>query len=356
MRKSFFIALLLSGLFAPSAFSQSSSRQLQPVTPYGSGITAPPEPHPQKAGHQDEKREVIKSPDMNWLKNKFYDVKYGSVSPTQTLDIYLPNEGSKPYPVIVEIHGGGFMLKMIDSKSPYDVQVAEAGTRRGYAVVCVNYRLSGEARFPRAVNDMKAIIRFIRANAKKYNFDPDRIISWGGSAGGNLAAMLGTTGNVDDLNGDNTENLKYRSNVQAVVDWYGPCDFLRYDDQFKASGKTEASSKSVFSPTSSETLYIGQDLKKDTAFTERANPETYIPTMKKGDAPYFIIQHGTDDNNIPTVQSVNFANKLRAHLGNDMVHLDLVPGASHADPVFTTLSNLDKVFNLLDTYFRAKQK
>lgn len=350
MRKTFFIAMLLSGLFAPSAFSQRSSHQLQPVTPTGSGIFDFPTPPP--AG-QDEAtlRATIKAPDMSWLKNKYYDVKYGSVSPTQTLDIYLPNEGTKPYPVVVEIHGGAFMLKYLTSKAPYDVEVANAGTRRGYAVVCVNYRLSGEARFPRAVNDMKAIVRFVRANAKKYNFDPNRIIAWGGSAGGNLAAMLGTTGHVDDLNGDNTENLQYPSNVQAVVDWFGPCDFLRYDDQFAASGKVTPAG-SVFSPTSGETLYIGQDLKRDTAFTERANPETYIPTMQTADAPYFIIQHGTEDLNIPTVQSVNLASKLRAKLGDDKVYLELLPGAQHSDPAFSTPANFEKVFNLLDKYFK----
>jgi hypothetical protein len=161
--------------------------------------------------------------------------------------------------------------------------------------------------------------------------------------------LLGTSGNVRNLDGDNKENLEYSSSVQAVVDWFGPCDFLKYDAQFKKSGKVTPFG-SVFSPTSGETLYIGQKLTKDTKFTELANPETYIPTMNKANAPYFIIQHGTDDLNIPTVQSVNLANKLKAKLGKDKVYLELIPGAHHGDPAFSTQSNFEKVFKLLDAH------
>jgi hypothetical protein len=105
------------------------------------------------------------------IKRKFLNVPYGHISKTQYVDIYLPDKKStKPYPVIVAIHGGAFFMG--DAKMENDITPMLAGLKRGYAVVSVNYRLSGEATFPRAVNDVKAAVRFVRANAKKYNFDP----------------------------------------------------------------------------------------------------------------------------------------------------------------------------------------
>jgi acetyl esterase/lipase len=349
MMKKFILCLLATNAMFFSAMAQNDVPQLEPVTPTGSGIFAfPGKPVlPKGPDGKPVKLGPRPAPNMDYVKQKFYDVKYGSVSPTQTCDIYLPNDAKGPVPVIVDLHGGAFMLKFITSKDASEVEVANAGVKHGYAVVCANYRLSGEARFPRAFNDAKAVVRFVRANAKKYNFDPNKIVAWGGSAGGNLAALLGTTGNVKNLDGDNKENLDYPSNVQAVVDWFGPCDFLKYDDQFKASGKVTPFG-SVFSPMSGETLYIGQPLKKNKKFTEMANPETYIPTMDKATAPFFVIQHGKEDLNIPTIQSVNLANKLKAKLGNDRVYLELIPGARHGDPAFSTDANFEKVFKMLD--------
>jgi acetyl esterase/lipase len=345
---------MASGAMLLSACAQKPVTQLEPVSPKGSGIydfPGPPMPPMGSKGKGAPMMDKRVAPNLDYIKTKFMDVKYGSVSPTQTCDIYLPNDVKTPVPVIIDIHGGAFMLKKITSKDINELEVVNAGVKHGYAVVSMNYRLSGEARFPRAVNDVKAVVRFIRANAKKYNIDPDKVIAWGGSAGGNLSALLGTTGDVKNLDGDNKENMDYPSNVQAVVDWFGPCDFLKYDDQFKASGKVTPFG-SVFSPTSGETLYIGQDLRKDKKFTELANPETYIANMDKATAPYFIIQHGTDDLNIPTIQSVNLANKLKAKLGADKVYLELIPGAHHGDPAFSKPDNFEKVFKLLKEHLK----
>lgn len=328
-----------------SANAQTARRvqQLEPVTPHGSGIFSlgPKGQKPPKDVVEQMAPHTAKSPN---LRAKYLNVPYASVSKTQTLDVYLP-KGEGPFPVIVDVHGGAFMVG--SSRDIYEIQVVDAGIDHGYAVVSVNYRMSGEARFPRAVNDVKAAVRFVRANAKKYNINPDKIVAWGGSAGGNLVAMLGTTGNVDYLNGDNTENLNYSSAVQAVVDWFGPCDFLKYDEQFKLEG-IHPLFGSVFQARSPETLYIGQNLRKDPAFTEKANPETYINTMDPKTAPYFFIQHGTADQNIPYQQSIDLANDLIAKIGTSKVYLGLILGARHGDPAFSTPGNFEKVFNFLN--------
>ncbi len=105
------------------------------------------------------------------VKRKFLDIPYASLSPAQKLDIYLPDEGEGPFPVIVWIHGGAFMG---GDKADLQVLPSLEGLKRGYAVVAINYRLSGEARFPALVHDAKAAIRWIRANAQIYHFDPEQ--------------------------------------------------------------------------------------------------------------------------------------------------------------------------------------
>ncbi len=120
------------------------------------------------------------------IKNKFTDVAYANKSETQKLDIYLPNEGNAPFPVIIALHGGGFYE---GNKSSEHIASVLPCLNHGYAVVTVNYRLNGEAKFPAAINDAKASIRFIKVNAAEYNLNPNKIALWGTSAGGNLAAL-----------------------------------------------------------------------------------------------------------------------------------------------------------------------
>jgi len=342
------IVIIMIAILIFSFVSKGQQRniipQLEPVTSLGSGIFSlvPPK------GHKLPKNEipVLAGPaTTSHIRTKYLEVPYSTLSKTQKADIYLPNDGQGPFPVIIDIHGGAFMMG--DSRTPYDIAIINAGVGHGYAVVSVNYRMSGEARFPRAVNDVKAAVRFVKANAQKYNFNADKIVAWGNSAGGNLAAMLGTTGNVKNLNGDVTENLEFSSAVQAVVDWFGPCDFTKFDEQFQASG-IHTPFGSVLSDTSPESLYIGQNVKKDVMFTEKANPKTYIGSMDTKTAPYFFIEHGNIDQNIPTVQSIDLANALKAQIGANKVSFEILQGSIHADPSFFTPENFTKAFNFLD--------
>ena len=134
--------------------------------------------------------------DTSHIRRKFLDVPYADLSPAQKLDIYLPDEGDGPFPVIISIHGGAFMGC---DKADLQVLPMLEGLKRGYAVVAINYRLSGEAQFPALVHDAKAAVRWIRANAQRYGFDPSRIAAWGGSAGGYQASMLGVSAGIPEL-------------------------------------------------------------------------------------------------------------------------------------------------------------
>ena len=163
----------------------------------------------------------LKEADVSGIKTKYIDLPYATLSESQKLDIYLP-DGKGPFPVILSIHGGGFM---VGDKGDGQVEPMLRGLKQGYAVVAINYRLSGEAIWPAQIYDCKAAVRWIKANAQKYNLDADHIVAWGGSAGGHLSSLLGTSAGVEKLEGAELGNAGQSSRIQAVIDWFGPTRF-----------------------------------------------------------------------------------------------------------------------------------
>jgi len=279
--------------------------------------------------------------DTTHVRRKFLDVPYASLSPAQKLDIYLPDEGDGPFPVIVSIHGGAFMGC---DKADLQVLPMIEGLKRGYAVVAINYRLSGEAQFPALVHDAKAAVRWIRANAQRYGFDPGRIAAWGGSAGGYQASMLGVSADIAALEDLSLGNPNQPSDVQAVVSWYGPTDFLKMDEQLAASGFSPPPDQRHGNADSPESLLLGRKITEIPERVPTSNPETYV----RRNAPPFLLQHGTHDVVVPVQQSIQFAAKLRQALGEDRVTLELLDGAGHADPRFEDAENVAKILDFLD--------
>ncbi len=272
------------------------------------------------------------------------DVAYATVSDRNKLDIYLPEEGNKPYPVIVGIHGGAFWSGDKQGES----FIYKNGLQRGYAVVCINYRLSQEAKFPAQIHDVKAAIRWVRANADVYGFDPERIAVWGTSAGGYLAALAGTSGDVDGLEDKSMGYPDQRSRVQAVVDWYGPTDFLLMDQQDRETGTTPVMGLYHDDPKSPESLLMGAPIQDIPAQVRLANPETYISP----DDPPFFIQHGLADDYVPWKQSDGLARKLQQVIGQERVSLHLWEGVGHGTGEFFTPENYAKSLDFLDEVFK----
>jgi acetyl esterase/lipase len=279
-----------------------------------------------------------KDADISWIKNKHLDIAYSDESISQKLDIYLPDTFFGKLPVIVSIHGGAFMF---GDKADGQVVPMLEGVRRGYAVISINYRLSEESKFPSQINDVKTAIRWIKANAEKYQLDSTKIALWGGSAGGNLAALAGTSGGDKAFENPKMNHPDISDKVLAVVDWYGPINFSMMDEQFKASGKGQANHSQINSP---ESKLLGKQLSDIPALVSKANPETYISL----DDPHFFIQHGTEDKNVPAEQSINFYHKLSSVLGQDKVTFELLEGAGHGGEQFESKENLDKIFKFLD--------
>ncbi len=278
---------------------------------------------------------------------EWLNIPYAYKSSAEKLDIYLPNTGKGPFPVIVAIHGGGFVT---GDKHTGEVNPELEGLNRGYAVVCINYRLSKQGKWPAQIYDAKAAIRFIRANATKYNLNPKKIAAWGDSTGGNIASLLGTTGGVGSTEDLTLGNANQSSRVEAVVDWFGPINFSTMDAENKASGikskvKTVLKHGTADSP---ESKVMGTNITMIPNLVKFANPETYIT---KDDSPFFI-EHGTLDSKVPVQQSVNFAADLEKVIGIKNVTLTIFQGAGHGGSQFKTAGNMNKTFEFLDKYLK----
>ncbi|HZK80995.1 MAG TPA: alpha/beta hydrolase [Humisphaera sp.] len=258
--------------------------------------------------------------------------------PAQRLDLYLPEAPSdKPLPIIVYIHGGGWWA---GSKAGCP---AIFYVPHGYAAAGVEYRFSTKAVFPAQIQDCQAAIRWIRANSKKYNIDPNHIGVWGGSAGGHLVALLGTSGGkkaFSPIGGNDDQSDR----VEAVCDEFGPGDFTTVMAQ-AAEDKT----KNIFKFNSSKDPYsslIGVSLVDNKEKTDAVSPVHYVSK----DNPPFLILHGTHDALVPFAQSVELADALKA----DGVHVLLqpLPGAGHGGAAF----NLPAVQTLTRNFFDKNLK
>ena len=211
-------------------------------------------------------------------------------NPRQQLDILLPKKrtSDKPLPVVAFIHGGGWRN---GDKAGGRRRVAPFVESGQFVGVSIGYRLSGEATWPAQIHDCKAAIRWLKANAGSLGIDPDRIGVMGSSAGGHLVAMLGTSGDVADLEGKLGSHTSISSRVACVVDEFGPTNFLTMNDF--------PSRIDHLSATSPESLLIGGQITEHKHKVRHASSLTYV---SKDDHPFLIV-HGTNDPLVPYNQS-----------------------------------------------------
>jgi acetyl esterase/lipase len=247
----------------------------------------------------------------------------------QQLDIYLPanyQEVTK-LPVLVWIHGGGWMqgskddVKMILSLMP-----GKNFIDQGYVCVGINYRFFGQSTLANIIEDCKTAIRWLRANAKTYNLDPDRIGVWGASAGGHLAAMIGTSPHKKEL--EVGENLDQSSAVQAVCDIFGPTDFTRHSSE---------PSQPIGGAFDAAVRLLGGTAEQ----RELVSPIYHITK----DCPPFLIIHGTEDKLVSVDQSTRFYDALKkAGIEADII---IMEGVGH-DTGIATPETMKKVTEFFD--------
>lgn len=241
---------------------------------------------------------------------------------TLELDLYLP-ETDEPSPLVVWIHGGGWLVNT--RKSSPDLRRYFAS--RGYAMATISHRLSEipegidpvispdpdnptpRATFPAHIVDVKAAIRWLRAHADEYGLDPANVAVWGSSSGAHLATLAGTAADVTEIAGDvypdetveKTVAPDRSGRVQAVIARYPPTDFLLMDEQLDGEGFPHNA------PNSPESLLVGGQITEHEDRVERANPLTYVSP----DDPPFLISHGRADTTVPYEQSVLLYDALR---------------------------------------------
>jgi acetyl esterase/lipase len=247
----------------------------------------------------------------------------------QKLDLYLPEKADGALPVVVWIHGGAWRAGSKD-RCPAVFLVP-----KGYAVASINYRLSQHAVFPAQIEDCKAAIRWLRANAKKYHLDPKRVGVWGASAGGHLVALLGTTGNMKGLEGKG--NLDQSSKVQCVVDWFGPTDFRN-------------APRGSDNPNSPVTQLLGGPASKEKEKAAQASPLAHV---HKG-CPPFLIMHGDQDKTVALAQSEKLAEALKK--ADVPVKLVVLKGDGHGGPQFRNEESRKRIEAFFDKYLKESTK
>ena len=250
---------------------------------------------------------------------------YGYTQEDLKMDIVLPKhaEGHAPMPAILWLCGGAFCVVDRSVWMPQMMDLA----RRGYVVASVNYRTSNAVTFPEPLRDVKAAVRFLRANAKEFCIDPDRIAAMGESAGGTLASLLGTTANRPEFMPRALPGVS--DAVQAVVDFYGLVDMN--------TALGESADPNVADWTM--TAFLG-GLSEDKL--DRASAINYVSP----DTPPFLILHGTKDITVAMENSENFYERLqREGVPADFYQLE---GAAHGDDMFYQ----EEVFDIIDDFLK----
>jgi acetyl esterase/lipase len=260
----------------------------------------------------------------------YTDIANGFARSHLKMDLLRP-VSTTPTPAIVFVSGNGW--RSVD-KAALIPQLAPFA-KAGYLVAAIEYRIIGEATFPEPLKDVKTAIRFLRANATRYNINPDRIGIWGNSAGGQLAAMAAVTGDMPEFGNDKWPG--HSSAVQAVATWYGAFDLST------TTGQAPDSYLYV------ENAHMGFNV-RDPANADKvrkANPQTYIsPTT-----PPFMLVHGTDDPQVPFRQSEMMHDSLKA--ANIEATLIRVQGAGHS---FGQVSSNPEVMSAMQAFFDKQLK
>lgn len=259
---------------------------------------------------------------FTFSQSSFKDIVYAKTEKRDLLlDIYLPEKTVSPY-LVVWVHGGAWHS---GSKENPPMGLVKLGC----AMASVDYRLSIEAPMPAMVQDIKAAIRFLRGNAKKYGYRSDQIIIWGSSAGGHLAALVGTTNGNEKLEGNLGDYKNQSSDVSAVIDFYGPTNFMTILQQSTPHGV------SVRAPALA--LLLGKPVEQVPEFAKLTSP---VYQVDPSDPPMFIA-HGDQDVQVPVNQSLEL--KAAYEKNNVKVQLEIVSGAGHGNEDYYTDAFMEKV-------------
>lgn len=252
------------------------------------------------------------------------------------MDIYLPTkQQSEPYPVLIWIHGGAWFRGSKERTIPQNGNLVSKLTEEGYAVVALNYSLSGQAQFPAPIQDINDAINFLYDNGEQFNIEASRVGMMGRSAGGHLAALISASNNDKDTKFYDKGNApKYK--VAVVVDFFGVSNLEALTGN---SGKVDHDA-----PDAAEAKLLGDSPRNRPDLARWASPTTYIDN----DSPPFILFHGDNDQIVPASQSELLKAELDRHgVTNELF---IQEGATHGDPIFDTDQYVDEVVAFIKQY------
>ncbi|HEX2061121.1 MAG TPA: alpha/beta hydrolase [Thermoanaerobaculia bacterium] len=279
---------------------------------------------------------LLATPAMAGTFTTYEALEYASPGGTRLLmDLRVP-DGAGPHPVILYLHSGAW----ITGNRFGGPAIRQAS--RGYAVASIEYRLAPQHIWPAQIEDAKAAVRWLRANAARFRLDPERVGVFGASAGGHIGAVLGTSGGVESLEGLGHGNPQFSSRVKVVVDLYGPTDLLRIEED-----KLPCIPLNGNDPRMPPSLLMGCPIQQCKEWTRTASPMTYATP----DDPPFLIMHGMLDCLVPYKQSVQLHEKLEA-TGVDS-RLILIPKGDHGGKAFDEEKYEKAVDDFLDRFLRG---
>ncbi|WP_402463335.1 alpha/beta hydrolase fold domain-containing protein [Isoptericola aurantiacus] len=258
------------------------------------------------------------------------DVAYASDSPSQRLDLWLPADATTgpELPAVLFVHGGGWYYGSRTMAAPKVAPLVEAG----FVVASLDYRLSAEAPFPAAVDDVSAAVRFLRSVPE---IDADRVVLWGESAGANIACVVGALAGrvapweVPDGGAPEDGEPAVTPRVAAVVDWYGPTDLALMDSHAEEIGCAPSSHSADDSP---ESRYLGSPLRTAPDLAAQAGPLVHLESAGEAPLPAFAIAHGTADCTVAPGQAQLLVDALERR--GESPWVTWLDGAEHSDTRF----------------------
>ena len=266
---------------------------------------------------------------------KTADIVYAIVDGRELgLDIYMPTGVDNP-PLLVWIHGGRWLHRTKENINTL------ALTEEGFAIASVDFRLSVDAPFPAQIHDIKAAIRFLRANAGAYGYDATRIAVHGRSSGGHLTALVGVTNGVKELEGELGSHLDVSSNVQAAVSYFGASNLTTIMDQSTPFGV------SLRGPALA--LLLGGPLESTTELARLASPVFHVDSTD----PPLLLLHGDQDPQMPINQAHELHGVYEAH--GLPVQFEVVHGAKHGTPEFFDAERTALVAAFLKEHLRSER-
>lgn len=264
-----------------------------------------------------------------------YTAPDGSMRP---FDLYYPERGEGPFPLIVNISGGGWYYG-----HPSSIHLGRAvhtATARGYALASIACTSSREKKFPYQVQEVRCVLRHLRAHAGELALDPGFFALWSSSSGAHLSLLAALTPNDPYFDSEPDSNVSAR--VDAVAAVYPCCRLDASVEDFHAIGLEPVNYRS--GPRCAESIFLGALVEESPELCRLAAPITHV----RPDMPPTMVLHGTADTVIPYTFTVEFAQRCREVAGETRIHSCIIPGAGHSDPRFKSEEMCNRILDFID--------